>query len=247
VRAVPDHGQTLAGGVAAIVAAVSYSSFVLSPWTHAAPSAAGGFVSELEDPGQPFAWLYRTSDVVAGVGILLAAWAVWRLVSGRRWAKAGVVLLALTGVGSLLDPAASMRCDPSTSAACAQGEHNVAGLFGQLIALHTDSGLLGFVGSAAGAAVLGVALADSWPTWGRLQIALGISMASCGLADIVLLLMSASIATTERVRVLLTSGWLLAVGFFLLQQQHLRMRQPAEQASADADADADADAEMDNV
>jgi hypothetical protein len=50
-----------------------YSSFLLSPWADAASSASGGFVSELEDPGQPFAWLYRTSDVLAGLGILTAA------------------------------------------------------------------------------------------------------------------------------------------------------------------------------
>jgi hypothetical protein len=203
------------GGISAIIAAVCYSSFLLSPWTDAASSTSSGFVSELEDPGQPFAWLYRTSDVVAGLGILVAAWVLWRLVACRRWAAIGVALFALTGASSMLDAATSMQCDPSTSAQCARNEHTTFGLISQLLALHTDSGLLGFVGSAAGAAVLGVAVAGRWPRWGRLQIALGIAMASCGLADIVLLLLSSSIGTTERTRVLLTSGWFLVVGLFL--------------------------------
>jgi hypothetical protein len=203
------------GSIAAIVAALCYSSFLLSPWTDAASTASSGFVSELEDPGQPFAWLYRTSDVLAGVGILVAAWALWRLVAGRRWAATGVALLVLTGVGSVLDAATSMQCDPGASAQCAQNEHTAFGLISQLLALHTDSGLLGFVGSAAGAAVVGVAVVRRWPLWGRLQVALGIAMASCGLVDIILLLLSSSIGTTERSRVLLTSGWFLVVGLLL--------------------------------
>jgi hypothetical protein len=44
------------------------------------------------------------------------------------------------------------------------------------------------------------------------QLVLGTGIASCGLADLVLLLLSDSIGTTERIRVLLTSGWFLAVG-----------------------------------
>jgi hypothetical protein len=209
------------GSISAIIAAVCYSSFLLSPWTDAASSASSGFVSELEDPGQPFAWLYRTSDVVAGLGILVAAFVLWRLMAGRRWAAGhrwvatGVALFALTGASSVLDAVTSMQCDPGTSAQCARNEHTTLGLISQLLALHTDSGLLGFVGSAAGAAVLGVAVTGRWPRWGRLQIALGIAMASCGLADIVVLLLSGSIGTTERTRVLLTSGWFLIVGLFL--------------------------------
>lgn len=214
-RPSPSRATLWIGGVSAVIAALCYSSFLLSPWTDAASSASDGFISELEDPGQPFAWLYRTSDVLAGVGVLIAAWVLWRLVAGRGWAAAGVALFALTGASSVLDAATSMQCDPSTSTQCAQGEHSALGLIGQLLALHTDSGLLGFIGSAAGAAVLGVAMAGRWPAWGRLQIALGIAMASCGLTDIVLLLLASSIGTTERVRVLLTSGWFLVVGLFL--------------------------------
>jgi hypothetical protein len=216
------------GSISAIIAAACYSSFLLSPWTDPASSASSGFVSELEDPGQPFAWLFRTSDVVAGLGILVAAWVLWRLVVGRRWAATGVALFALTGASSVLDAVTSMQCDPSTSAQCARNEHTTFGLISQLLALHTDSGLLGFVGSAAGAAVLGVGLAGRWPLWGRWQIALGIAMASCGLADIVLLLLSSSIGTTERTRVLLTSGWFLIIGLFLAARARSVSAQPAD-------------------
>ena len=49
-----DRVAFCAGGIAAIIAAVCYSSFVLSPWTNPAAPAGNGFISELEDPGQPW-------------------------------------------------------------------------------------------------------------------------------------------------------------------------------------------------
>jgi len=213
-----------AGGISAIIAAACYSSFLLSRWTHAAASVSGGFVSELEDPGQPFSWLYRSSDVLAGLGVLGAAWALRRVMAGCRRAAAGLVLLALTGVSSMLDAATSMQCDPGTSATCAQHEHTAFGLIGQLAAVHTDSGLLGFCSSAAGAAVLGFALVVRWPGWGRLQLAFGVSIAGCGLADLILLLAGVSIGLTERARVLFTSGWFLIVGVFLLSEARRAFR-----------------------
>lgn len=215
---------TWIGGIAAIIAAACYSSFLLSPWTHAARSAGNGFISELEAPGQPFAWLYRTSDVLAGLGVIVAAWAIRRFIAGRRWSVTAVVLFTLTGASSILDAATSMQCDPNTSARCAQGEHTPFGLIGQLVSLHTDSGLLGFIGGAAGASVLGAVIAGRWPGWGRLQTVLGVGIASCGLADVILLLASSSIGWTERIRVLLTSGWFLVIGLFLLYEHIVSRR-----------------------
>ncbi len=225
LRTPPGPGVR-AGGIAAIIAAACYSSFLLSPWTHAAQVGSRGFISELEAPGQPYAWLYRSSDIAAGAGILAAAWVLRYLISEHRWSAAAVILLALTGAGSVLDGATSMRCDPGISTACARGEHTAGGLIGQLSTLHTDSGLLGFAASAAGAIVLGAVLAGRWENWGRLHIVLGVSIAGCGVADLVLLLAGGSIGSTERVRVLLTSAWLLAVGAFLLRRHATRWPRP---------------------
>ncbi len=74
--------------------------------------------------------------------------------------------------------------------------------------------------------MLGTVIAGRWAGWGRLQIALGIGIASCGLADVILLLASASIGWTERVRVLLTSGWFLVIGVFLLHEHIVSRRGP---------------------
>jgi hypothetical protein len=205
-----------AAGIAALLAAACYSSFLLTPWTHAGRASAGGFISELETSGQPYAWLYRGSDIAAGIGILIAAWALHRVIAGHPRSRTGMALLAITGIGSILDGVTSMRCDPNVAAGCIGNEDTVHGLLGELLAVHTDTGLVGFLASVAGAILVGAATVDRWPVWGRVQIAVGIGIAGCGIADLILLLRGADVGAVERSRVLLTSGWLLILGLFLL-------------------------------
>ena len=205
------------GAVSALVAAVCYSSFLLSRLTGSATEVNRGFVSELESAGQPYAWLYRLSDVLAGVAIVMAAVTLRSELGRRRWITAGAGLLALVGVSSVLDGLTSMRCNPSVDVQCAVGEGSVSGLLGQLSASHTDTGLLGFLGAVAGAIVLGGALVERWPAWGWAHIGLGSAGGLCGLADLVVLLAHQDIGTIERARVLLTSAWFVVIALFLFQ------------------------------
>lgn len=197
---------------AALVAAACYSSFLLSPFTHPGLGAERGFVSELEATGQPYAWLYRTSDVLAGCCVLILALGLRKHLPARRQSMIGLALLGMSGLASILDGLTSMRCDPSTDASCARGEQTVHGLLGQLTAAHTVTGLLGFVGGAAGAIVLGAVLADRGQRRAALHIACGIAIAGCGLADVSLLLADHDPGTVERIRILLTSSWFALLG-----------------------------------
>jgi hypothetical protein len=205
-------------GVAGLLAAACYSSFLLTPWTHAGRGTAGGFVSELEAPGQPFAWLYRSSDIAAGLAILIVAWALQAVIAGHPWSRVATALLAVTGIGSILDGGTSMRCDPAATSGCLSNEQSVHGLLGQVVAVHTDTGLIGFAASVAGAILVGAASADRWPGWARVQIAVGIAIALCGIADLIMLLRGGEVGSVERGRVLLTSGWLSILGVFLLSR-----------------------------
>jgi len=49
------------------------------------------------------------------------------------------------------------------------------------------------------------------------MIAIGLTIAATGLLDICLLLAGADIGTTERLRTLLTSAWLAAIGVALIR------------------------------
>lgn len=206
-------------GVAGLLAAACYSSFLLTPWTHAGRASTGGFVSELEASGQPYAWLYRSSDIAAGLAILIVAWTLQAVIAGHPWSRVATALLAVTGIGSILDGLTSMRCDAAATSGCLSTEQSVHGLLGQVVAVHTDTGLIGFAASVAGAILVGAASADRWPAWARVQIALGIAIALCGIADLVVMLSGVEVGAVERTRVLLTSGWLLVLGQFLLSRR----------------------------
>lgn len=205
------------GAYSALFAAPTYSSFLLSRWTRPAASRGAAFISELEAPGQPYNWLFRLSDIASGLAIVVTALGVFVLLEQQRRANLVAVLVACVGVGSLIDGTTTMSCAPSVDQRCAAAESTASGLLQQLNQLHTDSGLIGFLSAATGAVLLGMTLMVSSPRWGRLMIAIGLTIAATGLLDICLLLAGADIGTTERLRTLLTSAWLAAIGVALIR------------------------------
>src|SRR5689334_15549665 len=90
------------GATSAVLAAVTYSSFLLSWWTEPGSSGTRTFISQLEQPGQPWSWMYRLFDITAGVAILLTA-ATLVLLRDRRPHLSAAALLAACGLGSILD------------------------------------------------------------------------------------------------------------------------------------------------
>lgn len=208
----PSRYDPPVGLLAGLVAAACYSSFLLSPLLRPGRSDGQGFVSELEAPGQPFAWLFRLSDVAAGLGALLLTVVLWRQLRPARQCAAGLALLALTGVASVLDGLSSMGCDALHDPACVRSEQSVGGLLGQLGALHSDTGLAGFIGAAAGAILIGAATHARRPRLAVIQIAVGVLVAGCGLADLALLLTGRDLGAVERLRTLTTSVWFGGLG-----------------------------------
>jgi len=204
---------TRLGAGAAVLAALCYSSFLLSPLT-GADSTRRGFISELEAAGQPWSWLYRLSDVVAGLAMLATAASMWSLLARLPRARWACALLATAGLGSVVDGASNMRCEVTATASCAVA-HTAGGLVGELSAVHTDSGLANLIGIAGGAVLLGVLARPCWPVFGPLSLGLGLCVAATALLDLALLLAGADIGSAERLRTLLSSGWLLLIGGWL--------------------------------
>lgn len=203
------------GYLAAWVAALSYSSFLLSPLTSAGMMTGRGFVSELEASGTAYAWLYRSLDVVAGLSIIVLVFLLWRSVGDRRRARVAMILLGLVGLSSIVDGITSMRCNPTLDRVCAAGEGTVSGLFGQLTSVHTDTGLIGFAGAGAAAILLGAVLMEERVRGSVAQLSAGVAIAVCGLVDLLLLLAHRDLGAVERIRILITSAWFLLLGHFL--------------------------------
>ncbi|MCL3777018.1 MULTISPECIES: DUF998 domain-containing protein [unclassified Actinomyces] len=98
---------------------LSYNTWVLAPllWGGDVPP---GYLSELAADDQPWQWVFRGGDLLAGALLLaIAALGVrgWRARLGD-WSAAVSLALAASGVGTVADALGNMPCAPTTDAMC---------------------------------------------------------------------------------------------------------------------------------
>lgn len=208
----------LPGAIAALLGAATYSSFLLGPLTHSHLSATSSFVSELEAAGQPYEALFRLSDVISGLSIIVVAGVLYRMLRPDRLLAGGCVLVALTGAASVGDGTTEMGCAPSLDPACKARDSTVPGLLSQTFESHTLTGLVGFLGGAGGMILLGVALRRRSLSWGTASVGLGIVLAAVGLIDLGLLAAQHWFGLAERARALVVSLWLVGAGGYFAQR-----------------------------
>lgn len=101
-----------------LLGGLAYSSWVLAFVLPTGLSQRAAFTSELEAAGQPYAWLFRASDVVAGLLLALGAVAAlgWAARAPTRYAPLLVlafVAVALTGVTNALTGFLPLDCTTS--------------------------------------------------------------------------------------------------------------------------------------
>lgn len=110
--------RTLAVLLAAAVL-LSYDSWVLLALSPQ-PYPLAGYVSELAAADQPYSWVFRTGDAIAGtLMVLIAGLGVrgWRARFGRMsvWVA---VAVAVTGLGTIGDSIAALPCAQSFDDVC---------------------------------------------------------------------------------------------------------------------------------
>ncbi|MCM1013629.1 DUF998 domain-containing protein [Brevibacterium sp. XM4083] len=98
---------------------LSYDSWVLLALSPQ-PYPLAGYVSELAAADQPYSWVFRTGDAIAGaLMVLIAGLGVrgWRTRFGRLsvWVA---VAVAITGLGTIGDAIAALPCAQSFDDAC---------------------------------------------------------------------------------------------------------------------------------
>ena len=211
------RGLRLIAGVAGLVGAVAYSSFLLAPVMRSALRPASSYVSELGSPRAPASAFFRASDAVAGLMIIVLAVALRRCVPGSWRRDAGAAALALAGGASLFDGWRPLACAPSMDSACRLHERAL-GLWGQLREPHTVSGVIGVVAAIASMLLVGTVLRGvaRWQHVGRLGTATAALVASLGLLEIPLSLSGHLVGIIERAHVLGVSSWVAALGLVAL-------------------------------
>lgn len=98
-----------------IVAGLLYISWPLGYWLNPAVSK-NGLASGLEAVGQPYNWLFVSSDVVSSLLIITVCWMLWVPLRRHRLVKAipvALMLIALYGVGTIIDALIPEHCVPN--------------------------------------------------------------------------------------------------------------------------------------
>lgn len=150
----PARTRAAVSGLLAL-GAVAYSAWLseLILGTGLAPMSS--YVSELAAQDQPYGMLFRTTDLIAGLLILVGAVGAL-LWLPRRWGTTvGWAGLALFGAATVVDSRLPMSCAPTADGACAAREQ--AGLVPAAHTAHTVSSSVAVTGALLGMVVLTLA------------------------------------------------------------------------------------------
>lgn len=105
--------------IAGVIIVISYNSWLFA-FVNPHPAPLSGYLSELAAAGQPFNWLFRSGDVVAGILFVAVA-----ILGSRRWVRGFgrvapwlALAVATAGGGTIADTIAHMPCAPTLDAGC---------------------------------------------------------------------------------------------------------------------------------
>ncbi|MFF0629678.1 DUF998 domain-containing protein [Streptomyces sp. NPDC004296] len=207
--AAPSGARTGSTGAAAAAAwvvlllgALAYTAWVLELVLATGLDPVRAYVSELAAADQPLGGLFRATDLVAGLLVLVGALTALATTERRPWTVAGFCALALFGAATALDSRLPLSCAPTSDPVCAARE--TAGLVPATHTAHAVSSTLAMLGALAALVLLTVAARryGHWPALARLG------------PPLVLAELAATVWTLAEVAVL-TAGrdtWALGVG-----------------------------------
>ena len=98
---------------------LGYADWILQFFLPIPASPVTSYVSELSADGQPFADVFRNTDMVTGAFIMMGAAGAWLLV--RRWSPVWIALFLL-GVSNILEATTPMHCVITFAAGCTPPE-----------------------------------------------------------------------------------------------------------------------------
>jgi hypothetical membrane protein len=216
---VSDRRRRAVGGLAGLVAALAYSSFLLAGPLGSTLDPRNSYVSELGAATQPGSWFFRSTDVVAGGLMVVLAVALHGSLP-RDWRRVvGTTALGLAGASSVFDGWYPIECTPSIDRACRLRE-DAMGLLGQLREPHTVSSVTGVVAAIVSMAALGHLLASvpGHRSLGRCGQAAALVATGLSLAELPLTTADPGVGLIERIFVLCVSTWIAALALLLLHE-----------------------------
>lgn len=206
------------GGVAGLVSAAAYDSFLLARPLDSTLDPVNSYISELGVRTQPASAFFRASDVLAGLLIVLLAFVLRDGLPSHWRGEAGRAALAIAGAASVFDGWHPMGCLPSIDLAC-RPHPDVIGLLAQLREAHTVSSVIGVVAAVAGMLLLGSLLREipRWRHFGEIGQLTALVVIALGMLELPLSLTNHWVGLVERIQVLWVSGWFAALALLALR------------------------------
>jgi hypothetical membrane protein len=206
------------GGVAGLVAAAAEDSFLLARPLGSTLDPVNAYVSELGVRTQPASALFRASDVLAGLLIVVLALMLRDGLPCHWQREAGRAALAMAGTASVFDGWHPMGCAPSIVAAC-RPHPGLTGLLGQLREAHTVSSVIGVVAAVVSMLLLGSLLREipRWRHLGGIGHLAALVVIALGILELPLSLTNHWVGLVERIQVLWMSGWFAALALLALR------------------------------
>ncbi|WP_083983978.1 DUF998 domain-containing protein [Actinomadura hibisca] len=200
---------------AAVVAAITYATFLLEHRLSPDLDVINGYVSELSAVDQPYHQVYSGGDFITGA--LTIGVAVTALVTLRRrfWSALGWTFLALFGLCAIGDAVFPLDCAPSLETWCALRERSEQVSFSHSFHAVTSSLVISF----GVAALLTLSIAARrygwWPALARWGWLLALTETVFALSTVLAMLLGRWLGIIQRVQIsilvlgLLTIAWAL--------------------------------------
>jgi len=209
----------LLAGALGMIAAISYSSWVLEVFLSPHIDVFDGYASELSARDQPYHLVFSAGDFITGVlTIVIAATALVRL-RRRPLAVTGWMFLLSFGVWAIGDSVFSLDCAPSIDTGCALRER--AGKVSFSHQFHDVTSSMVIFSGIAAIFVLSIAARRYgwWPTLARWGRPLAIAQAGLAIATLALMLTGEWLGLVQRVQITILCLALFVIAWALLAEE----------------------------
>ncbi|WP_269854245.1 DUF998 domain-containing protein [Streptomyces sp. RPT161] len=112
----------LVTSVPLLLGAAAYTAWVLEVVLATGLDPLQAYLSELAAVDQPLGGLFRATDLLAGLAVLIGSCCGLLLLPRRRWATTGWAALAVFGAATAVDSRLPLSCAPTRDESCAARE-----------------------------------------------------------------------------------------------------------------------------
>lgn len=230
----PHDGPGVAPGFAALlalIAAITYSTFLLEHFLSPGLDGINGYVSELSAIDQPYHSVYSGGDFITGALAISVALTALTTLRRRPWAVLGWTCLALFGLCAIGDAVFPLDCAPSLNTRCALLERAELVSFSHSFHAVTSSMVIIFGVGALLALSIAARRHGWWPALARWGWLLGVTEALLAFSTLATMVLGRWLGIVQRLQISVLVLGLLTIAYALYADRRDARRPSLEEVS----------------